>query len=395
MKKYKEEMAIGYNDILLIPRYSDLQSRNEVDISENFSSEKIAMPLIMSPMNCVTSPQMIYFFLKNDMVATVHRYFKEVKDQYDYVYLGLSEMIRLDNKGIDLYDFEQRKKMRQGVVGFTSKMKNAIREEIEKIYFSVGSVFKYKEWIDFLLNKGIKRFCIDMAHGDSKHCVDTIAYIRKFGKDIKIMAGNIATKEGFLRLCDAGVNSVRVGIGSGNACTTRGKEGFGVPMVSCLQDICQGTDIDVIADGGINTSGDIVKALYCGARAVMLGKMLAATDLSSDLFYNKKMSFIPKDKINFDDKNSIYYPEYKRYMGMASKDARNGVLSEGSVEGVSGYIKYQGKTETWLKQLKMNLKSALSYGGCKNWKQFRKEVEYIVISQGGKEESNTHLDIYK
>jgi IMP dehydrogenase len=153
-----------------------------------------------------------------------------------------------------------------------------------------------------LYNKGVRRFCIDMAHGDSIACVDTIKYIKslfnnsskknyyeKKFQDNHIIAGNVATVIGFKRLQKAGANGIRAGIASGAICSTAIETGFGVPILTNIIDMAKYKKKNtwLIADGGCKATGDIAKAVYFGADFVMLGKMLASTDLACGSCYNK------------------------------------------------------------------------------------------------------------
>jgi len=183
--EFKE--ALSFDDVLLVPRYSDLKSRKEADIS----TFGFANPIGMTPMDTVTSPAMIKLFVDRKMMASVHRYFKSPGEQHDFA--------------CQAFNF------------------NDIPVFMDSVYFAVGSVPKYKEWIDWLFNNGVRNFIVDMAHGESTLCTDTVKYIRSFddvdkpygaGK-LKIIAGNVVTKSGFDRLQGAGANGIRVGIGSG------------------------------------------------------------------------------------------------------------------------------------------------------------------------------------
>ena len=390
-------MMLSYDDILLIPRKSYFASRSDTDISVIFGGNKYSAPIIMSPMTCVTSPEMIHFFIKENLVPTVHRYFQEGSMQYDYVFLGLTEQIMLEEEGINVFDWKRRIELRNNTISFPKRLKEKILEEVNEVYFAVGSVLKYKDWIDYLLSKGVKKFCIDMAHGHSIHCIDTVKYLRSKGNDILIMAGNIATLEAKIELETAGVNSIRANIGSGSACTTRNNTAFGVPSITCLENITsQIGKSQIIADGGIKQTADIIKAIYFGADAVMMGKLLASTDLAPGECLNKHRKVIKSDICySKEDTNANEYNlvVYKAYRGMASELSRKGVLKEGSVEGVSGFVRYIGTTKDYIKNVKMNLQSALSYGGSENWEKFRKNVKYGLISESSVLEGNTHLDI--
>jgi len=397
-KKYCENYMLTYDDVVLVPRRSSFPSRSVTDPGMWFCGKKYELPIVMSPMSSVTSPEMIYFFFKNKMVPSVHRYFNNAAEQYDYVFLGIAEQINIEDMGVSVFDWKARKELRQNVVAFTPNMIKRVQAVVDETFFAIGSVAKYKDWIDELLRRGVKRFCVDMAHGDSDACLETLEYLAKL--DTLVMAGNIATPESARRLEESGADAIRANIGSGAACTTRIKTGFGVPSVTCIMDIanCGIKDAEVIADGGIREPGDIVKALYFGADMVMLGSVLAATDLSPSRCFNKNGEFIEKTTEVFpnDSESSNKYPNrviyYKEYVGMASALARRNVMKEASVEGEAGFVRYRGKTSDLIAGIKMNLQSALSYGGCANWEQFRHFVEYGVVSNASILEGRARLD---
>ncbi len=164
--------GLSFDEVLLVPRYSNKTSRDMVDIT----TADYDMPIMMSPMDTITSPEMIDLFNDNNLLSCIHRYFNSPEEQYEFV----------------------------------SKCK-----EIDKIWFSVGSIKKYEEWILELYSKGVRRFLIDMAHGDCSLCVDTIKMIKSLNRTNLVMAGNVVTKAGFERLQTAGANYIRVGVGSG------------------------------------------------------------------------------------------------------------------------------------------------------------------------------------
>ena len=350
--------CLSFDDVLLSPKYSNLNSRNDANISCNL----MAMPIIMSPMNTVTSFKMIKLFIDRGLIATVHRYFKTPEEQLNLV------------KKIPC---------------------NFDNQYVENTFFAVGSIKNCKEWINYLYNNNVHNFLIDMAHGDSELCIETVKYLNKLRQyDSKnknkivmnIMAGNVATRSAYSRLEEAGANYIRVGIGGGSICSTRTSTGFGVPQFTSIQDCAsRKSNSFLIADGGIKNNGDIVKAIAAGANFVMLGKVLAGTSLASGPIYDKNKELIWNENPN--PCNIVY----KGYYGMASKKARDGVMKNASIEGVAGLIPYTGETEEILKDIKLNLKSALSYNGSRNWKDFQRTVKILKVSNSSIAESRTHV----
>ncbi len=354
---YKKEKTVSYDDICLVPRYSDLSSRSEADISQlGFRN-----PIINSPMIHTTSPEMLSFLTSKNMLCTIHRYFKSAEEQLKYV-------------------------------------KDAIGDKYAHVIFSVG---KCTDWIQFLIDNGIMSFCVDMAHGDSKTCVDTVKYIYEYCDLPFIIAGNVATGDGYRRLIGAGASMVRVGIASGSICSTAKNTAFGVPMVTSLLECAEvKNDIGgkIIADGGTRSAADILKAIACGSDFVFCGKLLASTNLGIGPFYDRNKHLLDHMYIDM-HYQGVQYPSeiaYVEYAGMASHEMRmrNGShdTKNISIEGVSGLIKYSGKTEDLIDSIEANLRAGMSYCGARNWKEFYDRAIIREMSTAGIMEKETHLD---
>ena len=223
---------------------------------------------------------------------------------------------------------------------------------------------------------GCQILCIDVAHGHHVLVRDALAELRStFGDKIHLMAGNIATLEGFNTLADWGADSVRVGIGGGSICSTRIVTGHGVPTLQSVID-CANSDRNclLVADGGIKTSGDIVKALAAGADFVILGSLLAGTTES------------PGRMILIQGKR------FKEYRGMASIDAQIDWRGHAaSVEGVSHTIPYKGAVNNILNELNRGIRSGLSYSGSLNLQEFHRQAKFLKQTHAGQFESSTHV----
>lgn len=347
----KLEESISLQDVLLVPRYTGLSSRSEC----NFGVDIYRNPLISSPMDTVYSKELDEYLTSNQMICVVHRYFKSALEQLEAARCKFSTDYR---------------------------------------YFAVG---KDEAWIKCLFDHGVKHFCVDMAHGDSRICVDTILYIKGLSVTNKVMAGNVATRSGFKRLEEAGADMIRVGIGSGSICATRTNTGFGVPLLSSIMNCATiRKKALIIADGGMKDGGDIAKAMKFGADMVMLGKQFAATDLGCGACYDEQKEFeCSYENIHNACRDTSVphacFVKYKRYRGMASAEARKGVLKKASVEGVSGLIPYTGTTKDFVEQLEANFQASLSYGGVTNWDDFRRNVKVVRITNAGWTESLTHV----
>ena len=209
--------------------------------------------------------------------------------------------------------------------------------------------------------------CIDVAHGHHKLVERAIKSIKEMLNDsVHIIAGNVATLEGFNALADWGADSVRCNIGGGSICSTRIQTGHGVPGLHTIFECAQSDrDAKIIADGGIRSSGDIVKALAAGADFVMLGSMLAGTDES------------PGETLI-----GVLNTKTKVYRGMASKEAQfdwRGKCS--SNEGISATIPYKGPVTNVLEDLSNGIKSGLSYSGVRTITELQAKAQICLPNQ--------------
>jgi len=177
-------------------------------------------------------------------------------------------------------------------------------------------------------------------------------------------------------------------------CSTRLNCGVGLPQLTAIMDCARiKEDTLLIADGGIKYNGDIAKAIGAGADLVMLGKVLAATDLAGGECYDKNKELIDMEYLSPEyTENGNRVLMYKSYRGMASNEARQNVLSNASIEGVAGLIRYTGMTKDIMHNIKLNLQSTLSYTGSANWKTFKKNIKFVEISNSSILESNTHVE---
>ena len=244
-----------------------------------------------------------------------------------------------------------------------------------------------------LLDAGADALVLDIAHGHADHCINMIKRLRRDFPDSQIIAGNVASREGARDLSEAGADAIKVGIGPGSICTTRIVTGFGVPQLTAIMDSLAGVresgrDIPLIADGGIRTAGDMVKALAAGAEAVMIGGLFAGCEEA------------PGSPVLRDGK------KVKVVRGMASLGATmNRRISENNTdesaedqedwskvvpEGVEAVVPYRGNVNEIIYQMVGGLRSGLSYGGAHNIRELQEKAEFIEITPAGIRESNSH-----
>ncbi len=253
---------------------------------------------------------------------------------------------------------------------------------------AVGVKGDFMERTEALLDAGADAIVVDIAHGHSENAINTVRLIKKAFSNCELIAGNVATAQGTEDLIKAGVDAVKVGVGSGSICITRVITGSGVPQLTAVMDCAQvgkKYDIPIISDGGVRTSGDATKALAAGASTVMVGSLLGGTDESPGSFMMKNGK------------------RYKIYRGMASfyaalgrknKETSNASLVEDLndyvAEGVEAMVPYKGSVTDIIKQLTGGIRSGLSYCGANNIPQMQQNAEFIKMSTAGYAESQPH-----
>ena len=342
----KLKKALTWDDVLMVPQYSEIETRKDVSIQSVFGKILLSTPVISSPMDTVTEDEMVVAMSKAGGLGIIHRY-NDIKEQCDLVR--------------------------------DAKMNGALY-----IGAAVGATGDYEERAAALVEAGVDLICVDVAHGDHilmKNCLQTLKPMLE-EKSVHLMAGNIATGNGLLNLADWGADSVRIGIGGGSICSTRIQTGHGVPNLSALLDCVETWDRVrpdkyrpmLVIDGGIKTAGDMVKALALGADAIMCGSMLAGTDES------------PGDIIEVKNK------KVKQYRGMASREAQNNWRGSSSApEGISTTIPYKGSVIDIMEDIAGNIRSGFSYSGAKNLCDLRENAQFIRQTGAGMVESSTHI----
>jgi IMP dehydrogenase len=342
--KFKE--AVTYDDMLMVPRYSNIESRNEVDIGSDLSFDiRLSLPVIASPMDTVSESRMARAMGAAGGVAVLHRY-NTIQEQVSLV--------------------------QESILGVP--VHNRLTHPIAA---AIGVTGDCMERAAELVAAGVDILCVDVAHGHHILMKKALEHLsEEYNNSIHIMAGNVCTLEGVNDLADWGAHSVRCNIGGGSICSTRLVTGHGLPGLQTIFD-CARTDRDVsiIADGGIKTSGDIVKALAAGADFVMCGSLLAGTDES------------PGQTINLPDGSRA-----KEYRGMASKDAQLDWRNKSPTpEGVASYIPHKGSVVDILRDLEGGIRSGFSYTGARTLAELRNKVEWVRQTSAGTHESNTHI----
>lgn len=330
------KQSLTFDDVLLVPQYSEIESRKDVSLKVINKNNRFSLdlPVFSSNMDTITESDMANYMNSKGAAGVLHRFMSIEKN---------------------LEEFQ--------------KSQNA--------FVSIGTSESEYDRLIVLAENGAKHFCVDVAHGHHKSVAHTIKLIKTKVNDAVVMAGNVATYDGAKFLADSGADLVKVGIGPGSVCSTRIKTGFGVPQLSAIQN-CSQVNVSIVADGGIKTPGDIVKALAFGADYVMIGSMLSGTHYTPGLVGIDQFSYV------------------KRYRGMASREVNEeyfGVLSDWkTAEGVSLNVPYKNEmlTEQIMQDIIGGLRSGLTYCGAKDVTELRQKAQYVVVTNNGLLESHPH-----
>jgi len=323
MQKY-----LKYSDVCLVPRYSELESRSQADVSVDFLGQTFNLPVIPADMLDVINKDIAYYLSENDYFYIMHRWFHESDSRFE--------------NSLSVYDF----------------VKNAIDNDWKTISISIGVNDSYYNMLQKLVEfKLLPHFItVDTAHAHSINVRRIITYIKQYMPTTKLIVGNVATADACEYLIKLGVDALKVGIGSGIICSTKNKTGFHVPMFSCCLEcavVCEKYNIPFIADGGIQEFGDIAKLLTAGATMGMSGKLFAECIDS------------PAEIIN----------GHKQYRGSTSFELKG---NNKHVEGRLVEIKHSVTYKERLEEISQALKSSVSYGGGKDLSTFNL-VNFIEV----------------
>jgi IMP dehydrogenase len=348
--------ALTYDDIQLVPGFSSVSSRQKIKLETKLSrNHNLLMPLVASPMDTVCEEEMAYKMFLMGGVGCIHR-FMSIEDQCKQI-----EVLRYKIYG----------------EGFGGPFENwgedyGSGKKAIPIMAAIGVGEEGMSRADALVQSGVNVLLIDVAHGHHQNVINMISYCKENHPNVDVIAGNIATAEAAEDLQNAGADGLRVGIGGGSLCTTRIKTGFGIPNVTCIEEISRVAKVPVMADGGIRSSGDIAKALGVGAHCVMIGSLIAGTDEAPGKIIETRSGLS------------------KRYRGSASLETKSAHGQEQrNVEGESTTIPYKGGVKFVINGLLDGVRSALSYAGSEDLDNFH--PKYIQVTNSGLREAQPHL----
>ena len=342
-KQVKERgRGLTFDDVLIVPGKSDVRSRRDPVLTSNLTKKfSFDTPIISANMDTITESEMAIAMDKLGAFGILHR-FMSVEDQ----------------------------------VAQARLVKAAGAKHVgASIGVNTGASDDFKLRSKALIDAGVDILTIDIAHGHSMAMMDTLKWLKDTYSDIQVIAGNIATPEGTEDLIEAGADAIKVGIGPGSMCTTRIITGAGVPQLTAVAicaDVASARGVPVIADGGIRTSGDMVKAFAAGASSVMLGSMLSGTlETPGEIKGGRK-----------------------QYRGMASKAAqvswRGGVPQGMAAEGESTFVSIKGHVSDVIHELTGGIRSGMSYVNAVTIQEIREKARFMEMTASGASESRAH-----
>lgn len=325
------EEALTFDDVLIVPQYSEVESRLDPDTSTCFD---MSVPLISANMDTVTGVDMAVAIGQAGGMGVLHRFM-----------------------------------MQDELVASVAAVKEA--GVTTAVSLGIGDPGKFVDWCGELVDAGADVLVLDVAHAHQKRVIDCLHAWLDSGIPGQMIAGNVATTEGAKALIMNGADWAKVGIGPGAACTTRTVTGVGYPQFSAIQNAA---GYRIIADGGIKSTADFVKAVAAGADAVMCGSLFAGCDESPG--------------------EIIETPEglRKTYRGSSSAEAREEFgLSDRIAEGKTGTVPYTGPVAHTVEQYQHALQSAMSYVGASDLNEFRAKAQFVKQTPASVYESGARI----
>jgi len=369
--KLREETLITFDDVLLEPQYSEIESRSTVSIAAKLTDKiTLGSPLIGANMDSISSVEMAVALHQHGGMCPIHR-FMSIEEQVEAVETLARASCNPIAATIGVSgDWEER------LVALTSVLveDNEVILASKQVWESISRADKKNKKSK---TKAVKAIFIDIAHANCSQMVKVLETCVKRYPDIDFIPGNVATVDAVLRLEDAGAAAIKIGIGGGSICSTRLATGVGVPQLSAIMNCAKVAKVPLIADGGITKVGDIVKALAAGASTVMVGHLIAGTKEAAG-------NIINVDGVKF-----------KVYRGQASKDSqldwKGGNPKYIFEEGVSSLVPYKGKVSDIIINAHNGIKSGLSYCGSRNLEELREKAVFQRVSQNTIVENNTRV----
>lgn len=330
--------GLTFDDVLLMPKKSEMRSRRDPSLESKITKTKtLQIPIVSANMDTITEQEMAIGMAKLGGLGILHR-FVSIEEQ-------------------------------------AQQARAVLQSGASVVSASIGVSEDYKERARALVEAGVNLMTIDIAHGHSVAMMETMKWLKDTFPKIEIIAGNVATPEATEELIQAGADCIKVGIGPGSMCTTRIITGCGVPQLTAIAtcaEVASRFGVPVIADGGLKTSGDVVKALAAGASVVMLGSMLSGTlETPGELKGGRK-----------------------QYRGMASKSAqaswRGGVPVGMAAEGEATMVNVKGHVKDVVMEVTGGIRSGMTYLNATSILEIAENARFIEMSSSGIHESRAH-----
>ncbi len=400
MKKY-----LTYDDVNIVPKYSELESRDKVKLNTQFTKNtELTIPIVSSPMDTVTEEDMAIEMMEWGGVGVIHRFntieeqskmMKSLHREWDSWFdigtniRGDDEERTIDKEWQEWWDGYSRsnpptkedwKDLKDRFFWADSMIRDEKAWKKKPLCAAIGVTGDYLERAKELVLNGCNVILIDVAHGHHKFVGEAIEEIKSKISNTEVIAGSIATGDGAKFLCEKGADAIRVGVGNGSLCETRIRTGVGIPQVSALIDcvtVADSYDVPIIADGGIRNVGDVCKGLGCGADTIMVGSLLSGTKESPGSI--EKKGQWPNEQL------------FKKYRGSASLDSKSDRGEDKNVEGNHKVIPYKGKVKRILHDIRDGISSSCSYVGASNLEEYRSLVEFVEVTKAGQVEAQPHL----
>lgn len=365
MKPDQIPLALTFDDVLLVPQRSAVKSRRDVVLETRLTrSLALSIPIVSANTPfCTEAPMAIGMALAGG-IGIVHR-MCTIERQVEQVR-------RVKERGVQ-----------------TAQHAHASLDSSGRLIVgaAVGVTNDYEQRAQSLIEAGIDVIVVDIAHGHASHALNAIALFKSRYPRLPVVGGNVATRAGTRDLISAGADAVKVGIGPGSICTTRVVAGVGVPQLTAIMDCAEEArrfDIPVIADGGLRTSGDMVKALAAGASTVMLGGALAGCDESCSILIERG---------GRRHKSTTGFVTFG--VGLTLKRAKGERITREELEsyvpeGIEATYPYQGALAGVLKQYLGGIRSGFSYSGASNVAELWERAQFVRTTQAGIAESQPH-----
>ena len=330
--------SLTFDDVLLVPQYSEIRSRADIDLSMDFPKQlSFNIPVMPANMANIVGYDVAEQFFNLKGLCFLHR-FQSIEAQLD----TFNNLLKMN--GDEVFNY----------IGCSVGIKQEDKDNIKK-------------FIDI----GVRIICIDIAHADSIGCVEMTQFISNNYPQVLLVAGNVATADGAIRLWSAGADACKVNVGAGSICSTRMRTGFGVPQFCALMDIWNArndsqifNDKIIIADGGCNKTADLVKSL-CLSDIVMSGNVFSGSiDCPGYIIENNGK-------------------KYKRYDGSST-------LKSDYIEGYQSLVEVKSSIKDIVEDMRQGISSGCSYAGARNLKELQLKAKFIKITNAGIKENGAH-----